>query len=303
MRRLRVWFFRVVGMFHTARSEREFAREIESHLEMHVEDNIRSGMTPEEARRVALVKLGGVAATRERYRDRRGIPALESLLQNLRYGARTLRASPGFTLVAVLSLTLGIGANTAIFQLLDAVRLRPLPVPNPGEIVEVRPENMKGASGRFSSWHPMMTHPQWEECRSRQQAFSGIVAWCGDTFNLEARGEARGERGLFVSGEFFEVLGVRPTLGRVLAPADDRRGSDSPAAVISHAFWEREYGGARDVLGRTITLDGHPFEIAGVAAKGFHGLEPAPSTSRSRSAPTRSSRARTPGSTTAPRGG
>lgn len=196
----------------------------------------------------------------------------ETLWQDLRHAFRLLRLNPGFTAVALLSLALGIGANTAIFQLLDAVRLRMLPVKNPRELLEVRIDSKTGRSGSFINGHAQLTSTQWEHLRTRQQAFSGIFAWAPDTFNLAPSGEVRNASGLWVSGDFFSVLGVRPVLGRLLSAADDQRGCGLPGAVISYPFWQREYGEDRSVLGRKISLSGHPTEIVGVAPESFSGL-------------------------------
>lgn len=196
-----------------------------------------------------------------------------TIWQDVRYGARLLRLNPVFTLVATLSLALGIGANTSIFQLLDAVRLRTLPVRNPRELAEVKIADRKWASGGFSSRHPEITNPQWELIRNQQQAFSGIFAWSSDRFNLARGGQARNAQGLWVSGDAFNVLGVPPVLGRVFTAADDRRGCGSPGVVISYPFWQREFGGQATVLGSKISLDGHPFEVIGVTPAGFFGME------------------------------
>ena len=180
MRAVRAWFHRCFGLFHKRRSDAEFAAELESHLQLHIEDNLRAGMTPEAARRDALLKLGGVEQTKENYRHRRGLPFLETLFQDLRFGLRLLRLSPAFTLVALLSLALGIGANTAIFQIIDTLRLRTLPVKNPQELAIVRTEDLNGFMGETHSPYPELSFPLFEEIRHRQQAFSAIAAWGAD---------------------------------------------------------------------------------------------------------------------------
>src|SRR5262249_43938881 len=161
-------------------------------------------------------------------------------LQDLRYGARLLLRNPGFSIVAILSLALGIGANTALFQLLDAVRLRTLPVPQAEELVEIRIADLSGARGNFSSWHQSVTNPIWEQLRDRQQALRGAFAWGAQEFNLAKGGPIRMARGLWVSGAFFDVLGVRPAAGRLLTISDDQPGC-AARAIVSHAFWQREF--------------------------------------------------------------
>ncbi len=198
---------------------------------------------------------------------------MHTLWQDLRYGVRILLRSPGFTTVAILSLALGIGANTAIFQLLNAVRLKSLPVSAPNELVEVRIQNMDGARGFFSSNYKAVTNPIWEQIRDRQEIFSGVFAWGTEDFNLSEGGEVRLAKGLWVSGNSFKVLGVEPMLGRTFTATDDTRGCPSPGVVLSHAFWQREYAGDPNVIGRKLTVEHHPFEIIGVAPKSFFGLE------------------------------
>jgi putative ABC transport system permease protein len=191
----------------------------------------------------------------------------------LRYGLRLLRLNPGFTLVAVLSLALGIGANTAIFQLLDAVRLRTLPVQDPQSLAVVRIADRNWSAGRHEGRYSDITNPMWEQIRQRQEGFSSIFAWASAEFNLALGGEARYAQGMFVSGDFFKVLGVQPLLGRVLTAEDDTRGCGAPGAVISYAFWQHEYGGQGSALGGKLMLDGHPFAIVGITPPGFFGVE------------------------------
>ncbi|HLK17690.1 MAG TPA: ABC transporter permease [Bryobacteraceae bacterium] len=196
------------------------------------------------------------------------------LWQDLRHGARLLKRSPAFFAVATLSLALGIGANTAIFQLLDSVRMRLLPVPHPEQLAELQiAENEHCCSGNFSDRYPNLTYAQWEQIRAHQQAFLSIFAWGDQEFNLATRGDVRFTQGLWVSGDYFKTLGVTPLIGRTLTAEDDRPGCGSPNAVISQPFWQREYGGDPSAIGKKITLDGHPVQIVGVTPAGFFGLD------------------------------
>jgi putative ABC transport system permease protein len=197
-----------------------------------------------------------------------------STLGDLRHGARLLRLNPGFFTVATLSLALGIGANTAIFQLLDAVRLRLLPVAHPEQLAELEiAKNEHCCSGNFSNRRPNLTYAQWEQIREHQQAFSGIFAWGDTRFNLTLGGEARYAEGLWVSGGYFRTLGVQPLAGRMITNEDDRPGCGSPGAVISYPFWQREFSGDAQAVGKKISLDGHPVEIVGIAPAVFFGVE------------------------------
>ena len=197
---------------------------------------------------------------------------MNSFLQDLRYGARMLRKNRGFTFVAVVTLALGVGANTALFQLIEAVRLRTLPVKKPQELAEVGFDHQGWYAGHLDGRYPVLTNPLWEQLRDRQEAFSGIFAWGTDTFNLAVGGEVRNAQGLWVSGDFFNVLGVTPALGRVFTTDDDRHGC-SASAVISYSFWKREFGGNIDAVGRKLSLAGHAVEIIGVTPLSFYGIE------------------------------
>lgn len=191
---------------------------------------------------------------------------MTTLWQDLRYAARMLRNSPGFTIVAVLSLALGIGANAAIFQLIDATLLRTLPVRDPASLAIVH-LNTNSYSG--------FTFPLWQQVEKRQQSFSSIAAWAGTGLNLANGGEADYAPAIWVSGEFFEVLGIRPFLGRLISPSDDPESAQAgcPGAVdLSYSFWQQRYGGDRSVIGKTLTLQGHPFPIVGVTPPSFFGV-------------------------------
>lgn len=190
----------------------------------------------------------------------------------MRYAVRTLWKSPGFTAIAVLSLALGIGANAAIFQLLDAVRLRTLPVKSPQELVEVRIGDMTHARGNWLRINSF-TNPLWEAIRGRQQVFSETFAWADEAMNISSTSETNYASGLWVSGNLFDALGVRPVLGRVFTAADDRRGCGLTGAVISYGFWQRELGGSASAIGHKIKLNAGSVEVIGVTPPDFFGLE------------------------------
>jgi len=196
-----------------------------------------------------------------------------SIPQDLRFAFRQLRQAPAFTTVAVLSLALGVGANTAIFQLIDAIRLRTLPVENPGELAYIDYAPQSARAGWWSTRSARLTSAGFAEVQAQQKVFSGVFAWSAARFNLSEGGEARYAEGLYVSGNFFPVLGVKPVRGRLLAPEDDSPGCGSPAAVLSHAFWQREFGGEASAVGRMISLDGHKLPVVGVSAPAFFGVE------------------------------
>ena len=265
-----LWLIKLIGVIVPRRLRGDWKQEWEAELAY------REALLADWARLNGRTKLNLFSRSLGAFWDALWLQRLrweDEMFQDLRYGVRMLRKNPVFTLVAVMSLALGIGANTAIFQLLDAVRLRTLPVKAPQELAEVRIADMQGARGNFSSWHPMVTNPIWEQIRDRQEAFSSLFAWGTDGFNLAQGGEVRSAQALWVSGGFFETLGVKPALGRVFSAADDQRGCSSPGVVISHAFWQREYGGDRNVVGRTLTLGDSPCEIIGVTPANFFGLE------------------------------
>jgi putative ABC transport system permease protein len=197
---------------------------------------------------------------------------MTNLLRDLRHAFRLLRLSPGFTIVAVLTLALGIGANTAIFQLVDSIRLRTIPVKNPQELGTVRIADRHWASGNFSSQYSELTFPMWEQIRKRQEGFSEIAAWAGNRFNLATGGEVRNANGIRISGEFFHVLGVQPILGRLLGLEDDEPGCPASGVNISYAFWQRNFAGDPSVVGKRLTLDGNSFEVLGVTPPGFNGI-------------------------------
>ena len=262
------------SLLRRAQVERELDAELQDFLTTAVEHKMRSGLSREAAIRAARLEMGSDAAVKDGVRDIGWESIIDRSWQDVRYAIRNLRKSPGFTAVTILTLALGLGASTAIFQLADAVRLRPLPVEHPEQLVEVRmADPTRGRTGTFAGRRPLFTNALWDELRHRQQAFAGMVAWGAYPVNLSNRGEAQFVQGLWVSGDFFNVLGVRPHLGRLLASSDDQPGCGTPAAVLAYAFWQRQYGGDAAMIGNTVMLDGHPFEIIGVAPRRFVGLE------------------------------
>lgn len=245
--------------------------EIRGHLTMSIKDRMERGVSREEAEAAARRELGNVALIKEVTRDMWGWRSLERLIQDLGYASRLLRRSPGFTLVALLSLTLGIGVNTALFQVINAVRFRALPVADPGSLALLTIADMTGARGNFETRYPAVTSPIWQELQRSQGAFSDLLAWHSTSFNLTPGGVARPVRGVWVSGSFFNLLGIRAADGRLFSPLDDQRGC-VPRAVVSHGFWKRELGG-RPTAGTTLTIDGQAVEIIGVSGEGFTGVE------------------------------
>jgi putative ABC transport system permease protein len=196
-----------------------------------------------------------------------------SIVQDIRFATRQLRQAPGFAAVAILSLALGIGANLAMFQLIDALRLRMLPVDKPAELAYVDFQRGSARAGWWSTRSARLTSTIWNEIQSQQQAFSGLAGWSAGRFNLAQGGEARYAESLYVNGDFFKTLGVQTMIGRPLTSADDNAACGNPGAVISHAFWQREFGGDPNVLTRNLTLDGHPIPVIGVTGPAFFGVE------------------------------
>jgi len=256
MKRLRAWMLRFGGLFNRRRKDRELDEEIESHLQMHIEDNLRLGLTPEEARRQALIKLGGVESTKEAYRDQRGLPWLETFWQDLRYGARQLRKNPGFTAVAVLTLALGIGANTILFSVVDAVLLRPLPFKEPEKLVVIR-----GGFNFFSGG-------DFRDLREQAQTFEAVAATSSGTMNLSGDGDPVRVNSARVSANLFALLGKAPVLGRAFSTEEEQPGAE-PVVAISHGLWQRQFGGDPNILGRSIRLDAQSHTVIAILPPAF----------------------------------
>jgi macrolide transport system ATP-binding/permease protein len=289
MTRLRIFFTRLRGMFGKSRSDDQLSSELRAHLDALMEENIRRGMSTEEARYAARREFGGLEQTKQAYRYQRGLPMFETLLQDLHYAMRMLRKSPGFTIVAVLTLALGIGGNTAIFSLIDAVMLRALPVREPRQLVLLQWSAHKSPSyhqsmnygdcgvNRLGGDNPSgcsFSHPFVNELRSQTDVFSGlaVLAEAGQ-LDLSGNGPASLIRGQYVSGDFFQTLGVQPSLGRTFVPADDAP-SAPPVAVLNYGYWQSAFGGSPSAVGKSINLNGVAFTIIGVAEPRFVSLAP-----------------------------
>ena len=269
----RLWSRVAPSLLQRSQDERDLQAEIEFHLAEEARLRVDRGLSPEQALVGARRDFGNIGLVRETTRAMWGSTSIERTMQDVRYACRTLRRTPAFTAVAVVSLALGIGANAAVFQLLDAVRLRALPVEQPADLVEVQIVHPRSRTGGFTGRRPELTYAQWQQIHEQQQAFSGAFAWGTSGFNLASGGEARYASGLWVSGDFFNVLGIAATMGRVLTPADDHAGCEGGGVVISHGFWQREFGGSPAVVGRPISLERRPFTIIGVTPASFYGVE------------------------------
>jgi predicted permease len=260
------------SLFRGSQADRELDEELHFHLDRQIEADVARGVPADQARTAALRAIGGLEQRKEQMRDQRGVSRLENLVRDVRLAGRQLGKQPGFTLAAVLSLALGIGANTAIFQLLNALILQTLPVAAPHELVEVRLTG-DGRAGRHTGRNRQMSLPQFEELQRRQQVFASMLAFGDTRFNLSPQGEVQYVEGLWVSGSFFQTLGVPPAAGRLFSPDDDRPGCGASGAVISHALWQREFGGRSDLANLTIPFGSRRVPVVGVTPPGFFGVE------------------------------
>jgi putative ABC transport system permease protein len=261
MKAVRAWFMRLFGVMASAKSERDMSAELESHLQLHIDDNIRAGMTPAEARRRAVIALGGLEGTKEAIRDRRGLPMFESLIRDLRYGARTLIKSPGFAIAGIVILGLGIGVNTAIFTVVNAVVLRPLPFPDADRIMRVwqTPPQSTFAGQEVFPLSPA-NFIDWD---AQNQVFEKMAIYQAGRRTLTGQGDADAVIVYRGSAALLPILGVSPVIGRGFTAADDGD-AVSRTALLANAFWQSRFGGDRSVIGRTITLDRVPYTVIGV---------------------------------------
>lgn len=288
MTKLRVLMARFKGFFARQEQDHELHEELQAHLEMLVEENRRKGMPAEEARRVAGVTLGGIAQTEEAYRETRALHFVQTFVQDLRYALRMLRRAPGFAAVVVISLALGIGANTAIFSAIDAVMLRMLPVEDPQQLVMLHwhaarhPQkyvsDLEGSgfgSNKEGITSYSFSYPQYQQFKAENHIFSDTFAFAAnndaENIGIDGRAETAVMQG--VSGNYFEGLGVKPVLGRLITPEDDQESAPA-TAVVSYEFWRGRLGASPDIVGKKIVVNALPVTILGVAPPEFFGLEP-----------------------------
>jgi len=255
-------------LFHRVRVEGDTEEELRAHVQNRADDLERSGLARAEAERRARIEFGGHEKFKEECREERGGNFVQVLLQDSHYALRILSRTPLVTAVALLSLALGIGANTAIFSLIDTVMLRLLPVRQPEELVQILREDPSRAGIATSSF----TNPLWEQVRDHQDIFSGTFSWSDSQFNLAQGGAARYVNGIYTSGGFFNTLGVRPVAGRLFSDSDDRRGCPA-TAVLSYGFWQEHFGGEQSAIGSTLSLNNHAVQIIGVSSPGFYGVD------------------------------
>lgn len=258
--------YRLRALFRGKRMEAELDEEVRFHFEQQVGKNVREGMTEQEAVRQARLLFGGMDEVKEECRDARGIGFVEPTWQDLRYAARRLRKSPGFTVIAVLSLALGIGANTAIFSLVDAVLLRSLPVEKPDELELVR---IVGSNSASTSTNFLV----YKRVRELEDALDGAAARMATAAGIAANGQAVHGTIELVTGSYFPLLGVRPALGRLIGLADDETPGGHPLVVLSYRFWQDAYDRDPTVIGQVVRIRDHPHTVIGVAPPGFFGVE------------------------------
>jgi len=262
--RFRSW---LSATWQRPRMESEMDAELRFHLEAYAEDLIRGGVPRQEALRRARLEFGGLERAKEECREARGVSFLETLAQDLRHGVRMLRKNPGFTAVAVLTLALGIGANTAIFSVIDAVLFRPLPVNAPQELIDL----YSATPGEMFEYAPL-AYPDYIDFRDNNKTFSGLLGFAPNFLALERNGESEMISVEAVSGNYFDVLGVKPVLGRTFDAAQVIVPGGYPFVVLSYTTWQRQFNADPAIVGKTVRLNGSLLTIIGVAPRDFSGL-------------------------------
>jgi predicted permease len=261
IRRLRGWMARLFGTLNRKRREHEFAEELESHLALHIDDNLRAGLSPEEARRVAIIKLGGVTLTQERYRDQRELPMFDTLWQDLRYGVRMLLKYKGFTAVAVMTFALGMGVNTVVFSMVYRMLFQALPYPDAERLAVISQRSRQNVEFGIS-------YPEFSGWKEQNTVFERIAASRIANVNLTSDHPVKRVTGTYISAEFFSLLGGRAQLGRTFFAEEFRIGAEK-TVILSHGFWLDRFEGDAGVIGRTLQFDGQSYTIVGVMPASF----------------------------------
>jgi macrolide transport system ATP-binding/permease protein len=261
MRTLRAWMVRLSGLFGKERRDAEMTEEIESHLAMHIADNIRAGMAPQQARREALLRLGGVESVKEAYRERRTVPFLENLLVDLRFTVRQLRKNPGFAGTAVLVFALGMSASIAIFAFVEAALIKPLPYPDPTRLVAVTE-----SSGQFPRAN--LSYLDYQDWKRSNRVFRSIDVFTGEGFLVSTSTGTEPAHAARVSSGFFRTLGITPLMGRDFLEIEEAPGGPR-AVMLTYETWLRRFGSRRDVVGRPVTLSSEEYTIIGVLPANF----------------------------------
>src|SRR5262245_3781257 len=264
---LRYFFARLRALWRSDDIHDEIAEEMRFHIELRAEENVRRGMTPEEARREAERQFGNFGRIKEQGYAVRGGRWLEATWQDLRYAARMLFKTPGFTAVATLSLALGVGVNTAIFSLADKALIRKLPVQEPERLVVVSASNGRGVNTVFN-------YPDFADYSAGNQVFEGLVCYAQRALTLSDGGQAERIQGMIVSGNYFTALRVQPALGRGFLPEEDKTRGTHPAVVLSYGLWQRRFAADPGLLGKSVTLNGYKFTVVGIAPSEFTGTVP-----------------------------
>jgi hypothetical protein len=263
-------------LFARKRLESDLDKELRFHFESQVADKVRSGLSQDEARRRTRMEFGGIDQIKEDCRESRGTQWVESMLQDVRFAVRQLRKSPAFTLITIVSLALGIGANTAIFTLLNAILLRPLPVQNPGELLLFGDGSESGSTEAVPDGSTrLFSYLFFKDFRRKDTSFSGVAAVDSTQFVTKASisGEAyQTTRINLVSGNYFSVLGVPATLGRIVEESDDSVPDSGAVAVASYTWFQRHFHGDSSALGKVIRIQSHDYTLVGVAKPGFYGV-------------------------------
>ena len=271
MDRIRILLSRLAALLRPRQLDDDLDDELREHIELATEENLRRGMKRSEARAAALRAFGAVTQVKESFRVQRGVPFLEQIVRDLRFGVRQLRKSPGFALTAILTLALGLGANAAVFSLMNALLLRPLSVPHADELSMIHFTRSNDADPNYS-----FSAPMFRALENRRDVFESIAAFSNRAMQVRGSSGNVNVSGAMVSGEFFQVLGVRPLVGRYLTPQDDRKGGASTGfgVVISEGFWQSWFNRAPDVVGRRLTIANAPFTVVGVMPGTFTGADP-----------------------------